>query len=61
MEVVEGVETVGETTGEGFEGKTVSEGMDCSNELMELVIDQVRCEWRSRGYLHKRRQNLERR
>ena len=42
VERLEVVETVGEVTGEGFEDKAENEGMDCSNELMGLVIDQVR-------------------
>ena len=42
VERVEGIETVEEITGEAFEDKTEKEGMECSNELMGLVIDQVR-------------------
>ena len=36
------IETVEEITGVGFEDKTEKDGMECSNELMGLVIDQVR-------------------
>ena len=36
------VETVGKITGERFEDKAEHDGMDCSNEHMGLVIDQVR-------------------
>ena len=40
-----GVETVEEIAGVGFEDKTDNDGMDCRNELMGLVIDQVREGW----------------